>query len=57
MTAPTAPMTRSKVGSVRRSNIIGHDVIGRFKHDRCCAYIFPVVINVPIDVSAHAQQV
>ena len=22
---------------------------------RCCAYIFPVVINVPIDVSEHAR--
>ena len=22
---------------------------------RCCAYIFPVVINVPIDVSGHAR--
>ena len=25
MTVPTALMTRSRVGSVRRSNIIGHD--------------------------------
>ena len=25
------------------------------RQNRCCAYIFPVVKNVPIDVSAHAQ--
>ena len=24
-------------------------------HARCRAYIFPVVKNVPVDVSAHAQ--
>ena len=31
------------------------DVYGTDATRRCRAYIFPVVINVPIDVSVHAQ--
>ena len=51
------PPAGTAVGSVARRGRTSAVRAGEITKRRCRAYIFPIVIHFPIDVSAHARYI